>query len=203
MENEKDRERPETIIGRLVKNLNERGGDALAQLTPVVYERLRRLGRQFMRRERSGHTMQPTEVVHEALARIQHGRVDGYNDTQHFYATVATHMRWVLVEHARHRRNKLIKAQLETNGEDSISSIDTHSDELLLGLHEALLELEKQDAELARACELHYFGGHTLPETAELMGISVATVTRKLRLAKAWLATQMNPSSKPSEGSDG
>ena len=203
MDNEKNRDRSETVIERLLSKLDDRRDDSLAQLTPAVYERLRQLGRRFMRRERDGHTLQPTEVVHEALARVQRRRGENYNDTRHFYATVATHMRWVLVEYARHRRSKLVKAELNIDVETSAALTDAGNDELLIGLHDALIELEARDAALARICELHYFGGHTLPEIAKVMEVSETTVGRRLRLAKAWLATQMAPGSKPSDGNDG
>jgi len=163
--------------------------DAFDMLTPQLYARLRQLGRRYMKREAHGHTLHPTDVVHVALNRMKRG-AEGYADTKHFFASCAIQMRWVLVEYARKRKRKRqLSVSLEHSDHDSLH-LEAESDELLIELHEALEQLALLDPEASRACDLHYFGGHTEQEIASILGISLATVVRKIRFARAWMRTQ-------------
>ena len=163
--------------------------DAFAMLTPQLYERLRQLGRRYMRREVQGHTLHPTDVVHVALNRMKRG-AEGYNDTQHFFASCAIQMRWVLVEYARKRKRKRqLSVPLDETG-DELLQVESDSDELLLELHEALEQLAILDPDAAKACDLHYFGGHTVQEISTILHMSVATIDRKMRFAKAWMRSE-------------
>ncbi len=164
-------------------------GDIFSLLTPDVYQRLRELGRRYMRREVSGHTLHPTDVVHVALNRMKRGS-EGYNDTQHFFASCAIQMRWVLVEYARKRKRKRqLSVSIEDTGDETMK-VQAESDELLLELHEALEQLAILDPVAAKACDLHYFGGHSTQEITNILHISTATIDRKMRFAKAWMRSE-------------
>jgi RNA polymerase sigma factor (TIGR02999 family) len=163
------------------------------QVDALIYTELRRLANTYMRRERPNHTLQPTALVNEALTRVVGSRSRlGFVDQQHFYATAARVMRHVLVDHAKARRAskrgggaRSSELSLAINGPTSDGGID------MVELDEALGRLEELNAEAARTVELHYFAGLTQSETAELMGISVSSVARHIRFAKAWLLTQL------------
>ncbi len=164
-------------------------GDVFSLLTPDVYQRLRELGRRYMRREVRGHTLHATDVVHAALNRMKRG-FEGYNDTQHFFASCAIQMRWVLVEYARKRKRKRqLSVSIEDTGDETMK-VQAESDELLLELHEALEQLAMLDPVAAKACDLHYFGGHTTQEITNILHISTATIDRKMRFAKAWMRSE-------------
>lgn len=177
-----------------------RAGDnsALQELTPLVYEELRLLAHRYMRRERNSHTLQATAVVHEAFVRMVDMEI-AWQDRTHFYAVAATLMRRILVDHAKgkHRAKRggsaLIRS-LETSDLNAMSTITTGPYDVL-DIDETLDQLAKVDARLARTVELHYFGGLTCPEIATTLNISEATVHRDLRLAKAWMLKELQPSS--------
>lgn len=175
-----------------------RAGDnsALQQLTPLVYEELRLLAHRYMRRERNSHTLQATAVVHEAFVRMVDLEV-AWQDRTHFYAVAATLMRRILVDHAKskHRAKRggsaLIRS-LETSDFNTAAAIGVSTYDVL-DVDETLEQLAKVDERLARAIELHYFGGLTCPEIAATLNISEATVHRDLRLAKAWMLKELGP----------
>jgi RNA polymerase sigma factor (TIGR02999 family) len=171
--------------------------EALDQLMPLVYEELRRLATRYLRRERPDHTLQPTALVHEAYLRlIDQGRVKWQNRA-HFVGIAATMMRRVLINHAlSHRAAKRgggytlsLDAAVDWAHEpEADSTID------LLALDEALGRLAAMDYQHSRIVELRFFGALTVEETAEVLGISPATVHREWRMAKAWLYREItNP----------
>lgn len=184
-----------------------RAGDAsaLQQLTPLVYEELRLLAKRYMRRERSGHTLQATAVVHEAFVRMIDMDVP-WQDRGHFYAVAANLMRRILVDHAKSRQRmkrggsmtleRMDAEAYSTQGPVTAGQID------VLEISEALERLALQDARLAQAVELHYFAGLTHAETAQVLGVSEATVHRDMRLAKAWMFNQIRRSSCESKDSN-
>ena len=179
---------PEPITGLLTR---WRHGDegALEELVPLVYDELRRLASRAMRSESSGHTLQPTALVHEALARLMGADVP-WKDRVHFFAVATRTMRRVLVDHARaQRREKRGGGNLRVTLDENLGSTGRSED--LLALDETLNALARQDARKAHAVELHYFGGLSYEETAEVLQISPATVHRELRLAKAWLYDEL------------
>jgi RNA polymerase sigma-70 factor (ECF subfamily) len=163
--------------------------DALDQLLPLVYDELRRLAGQRLRRERQGHTLQPTALVHEAFLRLV-GYTPGWQDRQHFFAVAAQVMRRVAVDHARRRQaqrrgggDSPLLLDLAAVAEPGAESIQVD----LLALDEALGRLQQMDAQQARVVELRFFTGLSIDETAAALGISAATVWRDWKSAKLWL----------------
>ena len=173
-----------------------RAGDegALERLFPLVYDELRGLAGNYMRRENPRQTLQATALVHEAYLRlIPDGKLK-WNDRAHFFALVARSMRQILVERARARH-------AEKRGGAAARPVTLH-DELLgeaersidvLALDEALQQLGELDSRQAELVELRFFGGLTVEETAEVMSISPATVKRDWSFAQAWLRRQLSP----------
>jgi RNA polymerase sigma factor (TIGR02999 family) len=170
-----------------------RNGDksALDKLAPLVHEELRRLARHYLRGERIGHTLQPTALVNEAYMRFVNLREIEWQNKAHFFAIAATIMRRILVDHARGRnyakrggaqqRLSLSKADRFANQPD----ID------LVALDDALIALETMSPQQSRIVELRFFGGLTIEETAEVLGISHATVERDWAVARAWLRREI------------
>jgi RNA polymerase sigma factor (TIGR02999 family) len=193
-------------VTRLLSAWRSGDNSALQQLTPLVYEELRGLARRYMRRERDSHTLQATAVVHEAFVRMVDMEVP-WQDRTHFYAIAATLMRRILVDHAKGKQRSKRGGNAQIRSLES-SDIPTN----LLGsdpydvqdIDEALAQLAKVDEKLARVLEMHYFGGLSCPELAQLLEISEATVHRQLRLAKAWMLKELRPDQIPdnSDASD-
>jgi RNA polymerase sigma factor (TIGR02999 family) len=176
-----------------------RAGDANAadELLPLVYAQLREIARRHLQGQRSGHTLVPTELVHEAYLKLNEATPDS-TDRAHFFAIASRAMRQVLVGHERHRR-----ANKRDGGERiTLSSIDppdrSHSIDLL-AFDQALEALERVDARKARVIELSAFGGLDFSEIAETVGISRATLARDFRAARAWLYHALDMPRRPAE----
>jgi RNA polymerase sigma factor (TIGR02999 family) len=167
---------------------------ALERLTPLIYEELRNRARRYMRRERPGHTLQATAVVHEAFVKLVDMDIP-WQDRAHFFAVAARQMRRILVDHAkmrfRDKRGGSATSSLDELGLDFGPS--TTGDIDVLEIDEALLRLADKDSRLAQMVELHYFGGLTYQELSETFKVSEATVDREIRLAKAWMLRQIRP----------
>lgn len=168
-----------------------REGDrgALAALTPLVYAELRRLAARALSRERPDHTLQATALVHEAFLRLHGGQPAACRDRLHFFSLAARLMRRILVDHARYlkaarRGDGAVRISLEAAGELPAGG-DAVSD--LLALDAALGELSAVGVRKARVIELRFFGGLSVEETAEALGVSVPTVILDTRLARAFL----------------
>ena len=160
--------------------------DALEQLSALVYHELRRIAARSMRGERPGHTLQPTALVNEAILRLIGADVP-WQDRAHFYAVAARQMRNILVDHARSRsRDKRGAAAAHVSLEEA-GEIATPLDGDLVALDDALKDLAKFDRRKHDMVELHYFGGLSIDETAQVTGVSPKTVQRELRLAESWL----------------
>ncbi len=161
--------------------------DALSALVPLVYDELHKLAEHYLRQEAPGHTLQPTALVHEAYLRLSGLREIRLNNRTHFYGAAAGVMRRVLVDHARKRRAE--KRGGGQRGVELDAALDTPVDLRLdlVVLDEALNELASFAPAKARVVELRYFGGLSVDETAELMGVSPATVKRHWTFARAWL----------------
>jgi RNA polymerase sigma-70 factor (ECF subfamily) len=169
------------------------GGDreAPARLMPLVYDELRRLADHYLRGERPDHTLQPTALVHEAyLKLIDQTRVDWQNRA-HFFGVAAQLMRRILVDHARrHQAEKRGGFRQKLTLDEAVDYSQTR-DVDLVKLDDALTALAKFDARQSRIVELRFFGGLTIEETAEAIGISPATVKVDWSMAKAWLRREI------------
>ena len=166
--------------------------DALNRLAPLVYNELRRLAGRYMRDERTGHTLQPTALVHEVYLRLAgQGRTNWQNRAQ-FMGIAGQLMRRLLVDHAR-KRHAAKRGGSLTSLEEGLGKpcSPIAQPEEVLAVDEALERLEALDPQQVRVVELRYFGGLSAEETAEAMGISERTVEREWALAKAWLRTQL------------
>lgn len=171
-----------------------RGGDqtALDQLLPLVYDQLRRLAGRYLRAERAGHTLQSSALVHEAyLLLIGQNEID-WQSRAHFLGVAAQAMRRVLVDYARSRNYQKRGGKLEHLDIEAAATIGLEREAEIVALDDALQGLERFDARKSRVVELRYFGGLTVEETAEVLGISVPTVIRDWNMAKAWLRKEMN-----------
>lgn len=165
---------------------------ALDELTPLIYEELRRRARRYMRREPAGHTLQATAIVHEALLRLMGADVR-WRDREHFFAIAARQMRRILVDHARARRRIKRGGALRIEAPGPAAVRDDTAPELdLLTIDAALERLAMQDQQLARLVELHYFAGLSYAELARAYEFSEATIHRRLRLARAWLLGELS-----------
>jgi RNA polymerase sigma factor (TIGR02999 family) len=170
-----------------------RDGDdgALEQLTPLVEAELRRLARGYMRRERPGHTLQTTALVNEAFVRLTDARNIQWQDRAHFLAISARLMRRVLVDHARSRGYRKRGGGAERVTLDEARAIAPEPDVDVVALDRALESLAAVDARKSRVIELRFFGGLSVEETAEVLGVSPDTVKRDWRLAKLWLLREL------------
>jgi len=170
---------------------------ALDRLTPLVYGQLKRLAGGYLRRERGGHTLQTTALVHEAYLRLVRVEDAQWQDRVHFFAVCARIIRRILVDHARRRASSKRGGRIVVEHENT----SLHLDELpaeeadrafeLVLLDEALTGLANIDARRADVVELRFFGGLSVEETAETLNVSPQTVLRDWKLARAWLTRQL------------
>ena len=175
----------------LLKEFSRGNQDALAELIPAVYDELRRLAAYYLRQERSDHTLQATALVHEAYLRLVDQRNVDWKNRNQFFGVAAHLMRRVLLMHAReHRAAKRGGTAHKISLEDTAIFSQARADDLVF-LDELLNRLATLDAQQERIVEMRFFAGLSVDETAELMGISPATVKRDWAMAKAWLAREM------------
>lgn len=176
-----------------------RGGapEAEARLIEAIYPELRRLARRSLARERDGHTMQTTELVHEAWLRLFSGTPVALADRLHLFALMATQMRRVLVDYARRRNAAKGPGASIRVSLDAAGGVGTRADEDVLAIDQALTALKEVDERAARVVELRFFAGLLEEETAAALGISVATLKRDWTFARAWLFERLD--SKPAD----
>ncbi|HZN01360.1 MAG TPA: sigma-70 family RNA polymerase sigma factor [Pyrinomonadaceae bacterium] len=166
--------------------------EALDQLMPIVYDELRRQAARYLRREQAGHTLQTTALIHEAYVRLVDQRNVQWQNRAHFFGIAAQLMRRILVDHAR------TKKRVKRGGSDVRVSLGDATvavkgqDLDVVALDEALERLARIDEQQSRVVELRFFSGLTVEETAEVMGISKATVKRDWSMAKAWLHRELS-----------
>lgn len=165
---------------------------ALDKLMPMVYNELRRLAINYLRRERQGHTLQPTALVNEAYLKLIDQRNAKWQNRAQFFGISAQLMRRILVDHARqHQAAKRGGSAQQRLSITSAEKLVQTSEIDLLALNEALEELSRLDPQQGRIVELKFFGGLSIEETAEVLGIGHATVERDWKLARAWLRRQL------------
>jgi len=171
-----------------------RGGEteALDRLIPLVYRELHRIANRYLRSERRGHTLQATELLHEAYLRLADQKRIEWRNRAHFYGVAATLIRNILVDYARNH-----KAAKRGGGDcrlllDEAVGIPERQDLDLVALDDALAKLGEYSAELCRIVELRFFGGLTIEETAQVLNVSDSTVKRQWILAKTWIFRELS-----------
>lgn len=185
---------PKGEISELLQAWSKGEPGAADEIMPLVYGELRRQARRYLRRERANHTLQSTALVHEAYIRLVGQRDVTWQNRAHFFGIAAEMMRRILVNYA-------LRAACEKRGGEAITiAIDggtfqvasPSGDVNLIELDEALDRLAKLDPRQARVVELKYFGGLSIEETAEVLGISNATVKREWNMARTWLRAELS-----------
>jgi RNA polymerase sigma-70 factor (ECF subfamily) len=182
---------PENITP-LLRDLQNGDREAASKLTPLLYNELRRLARNYMRRERTDHTLQATALVHEAYLKLVKQPSTAWQDRSHFFGIAAHVMRQILIDHARgHLREKRGGAQKAVPLDEACAFFPGQSAELLR-VDEALERLEKLDPRQSKIVELRFFGGLSVEEAAEFLKISPKTVKRDWSMARAWLRAELS-----------
>lgn len=179
----------------MLKAWSEGDENAADRLMPLVYDGLRRIAAQYLRKERGDHTFQPTALVHEAYLKLIDVSNANWQNRAHFFAAASTMMRHILVDHARARRTDKRGGEFQRIELDEAVSFSDRTGEKnldVLALDEALTKLAEFDEQQSRIVELRFFGGLTVEETAEVLRVSPATVKREWSLAKAWLYGKIN-----------
>ena len=182
---------PDHEVTRLLHEWAGGNEAVLSPLMDLVYPELRRLAARHLQSERSGHTLQPTELVHEAYLRLAQQPDKVWNDRTHFFAVAARIVRNILVDHARARLTaKRGSGSLTIALADEVAQVAPPEVDLL-DLESALRRLEQMNQQQSRVVELRYFGGLSIEETAEVLRISVSSVKRDWIVAKTWIRRQM------------
>jgi RNA polymerase sigma factor (TIGR02999 family) len=184
---------PHTVT-LLLKELADGDRAALDQLIPLVYGELRKIADGQLRRERPGHTLQPTALVHEVYARMVGNESPSYRDRAHFLGVAAHAMRKILIDHARAHNAAKRGGGDEKFALDELRDGAPERPSLLIALDDALQALEQHDPLEARLVEMRYFGGLTAEESAAAVNLETPAVRRHLRLAEAWLRREMGAS---------
>jgi RNA polymerase sigma-70 factor (ECF subfamily) len=181
----------DTDVSALLRAWSDGDQDALQALTPIVYEELHRLARHYMRRERSGHSLQATALVNEAYMRLADYTRMQWQDRAHFFAVAAQVMRRILVDHARRRNVKRGRGVQHLSLEEVVVVPGEDAGTDLVALDEALIGLTRIDPRKAQIVELRFFGGLTVEEIGEVLKVSTGTIKRDWRAAKAWLYQEL------------
>ncbi len=178
-------------VTQLLVELSNGNHAVVDALLPLIYDELRNLAANYLRRERRDHTLQPTALVHEAYLRLVDQRSVNWQNRAHFFGVAAQLMRRILVDHARaHNAEKRGHDFQKLSLDENIDKAAERSAELI-ALDDALKELAEIDEQKSRIVELRYFGGLTVEETAEVLGVTPVTIKRHWRMAKAWLHGRM------------
>jgi RNA polymerase sigma factor (TIGR02999 family) len=190
-ENQRLSKQPSESVTRLLIELSNGDRGAVDLLLPVIYDELRKLAANYLRRERPDHTLQPTALVHEAYLRLVDQTRVNWQNRAHFFGVAAQIMRRLLVDHARkHNAEKRGQDFQKLSLDENIDRAVERSSELI-ALDDALKALAEFDQPKARVVELRYFGGLSIEETADVLGVTPTTIKRHWRFAKAWLYGEM------------
>ncbi|MBK7104697.1 MAG: sigma-70 family RNA polymerase sigma factor [Ignavibacteriae bacterium] len=179
-------------ITQLLNSATAGDNFALNNILPIVYGELRKISSKYLRDEYKKHTLQTTELVHEAYIKLIGDQNLSWESRAHFYGIAAKSMRQILVDYARKKKSEkrgLGKTQLSL---DDLNFVLADSEEQILNLNEALNKLEKLEERSCKIVELRFFSGLSLEETADMLNISLATVKRDWQFAKAWLYREIN-----------
>lgn len=179
-------------ITQLLIELTDGNQAAVNDILPLIYTELRKLAGGYLRRERGNHTLQPTALVHEAYMKLIDQTQVKWQNRAHFFGIAAQVMRRILLDYARqHKAEKRGGVDENVALEEGSIIVQGEKSAELLALDEALENLAKIDEMKAKIVELRYFGGLSVEETAEVLGVSAITVKRHWRMAKAWLYGQL------------
>jgi RNA polymerase sigma factor (TIGR02999 family) len=178
-------------ITRLLKNWGNGDQAARDQLMPLVYEELRRMAHQHMRKERPGHTLQTSALVHEAFVRLVDQTDVQWQNRAHFFGIAAQMMRRILVDHARSRQFAKRGGDVRRVSLDEVAIVSAERAADVVALDDALNSLAAVDQRKSQVVELRFFGGLSIEETATVLAVSPGTVMRDWTLAKAWLRREM------------
>jgi RNA polymerase sigma-70 factor (ECF subfamily) len=186
-------------ITQLLSALNQGSRDAVDRLIPLVYSELRKMARKYLSRERTDHSLEATALVHEVYVKLRGQRDTTWQNRVHFFGVAAYFMRRVLIDHARAHYAEKRGGMVERLSLDAVVNVCLVRDPMvqeqyysqLIMLDDALLRLEKFDQQQCHIVELRFFAALTEEETAQALGISVRTVRREWRAARAWLYREM------------
>lgn len=179
---------------QVTKLLNDwRNGDefALERIMPLVYDELRVMAKRYMNSQPSGHTLQTTALIHEAYLKLAHDNDKRWENRKHFFGVAAQAMRHILVDHARSKSSEKRGGTTYVVSLDDVPVVSIERAAEIIALDDALKVLENLDARKGRVVELRYFGGFSVEETADVLNVSVETVTRDWRFAKTWLLREL------------
>lgn len=180
-------------VTQLLIEWREGDESALDRLMPLVYDEMRRLAHHYMRRERPDHMLQTTALVNEAYLKLVDHKGMRWQNRAHFYAVAAQAMRRILVDHARARDYKKRGGGQQPVELSEATVVADEQCAELIALDDALTDLAALDFRKSRIVELRYFGGMSIDETAEVLGVSAVTVMRDWSTAKAWLLRELSP----------
>ncbi|MGA7462449.1 MAG: sigma-70 family RNA polymerase sigma factor [Candidatus Korobacteraceae bacterium] len=181
---------PPNIVTQLLANWHAGDDEALRAILPLVYDELRRVAHRYLRKERPGHTLQSTALVHEAYLRLEKQGTANLQNREHFLAICAQLMRQILVEYARAHNAAKRDGGIRLSLNDALGAKTRDLD--LVALDDALDELAKLDPQQSRIVVLRFFAGLSIEETAQAMGISPSTVKRHWETARLWLHREMS-----------
>ena len=181
-------------VTRILNAIQQGNPEAAGELLPLVYEELRRLAAYKMAGEASGHTLQPTALVHEAWLRLGGANQQSWENRAHFFSAAAEAMRRILVDHARKKQSLKRGAGVEHEElNESVLALTAPADELL-AVHEALDKLAQEDAPAAELVKLRYFVGMTMEEAAAALGLAPRSAERLWTYARVWLRREIRAS---------
>jgi RNA polymerase sigma-70 factor, ECF subfamily len=183
---------PREAVTRLLVEWKGGNSDARDLLTPIVYDELRRLADRYLRNEREAATLQPTALVHELYLRLVAQNLPDWESRSHFFGVAAHLMRQILVDHARRKRSAKRGSGATKVPIEDVVTFAPGCERVIEALDDALNALAVVDPRKAKVIELRFFGGFSVDETGQSLGISVATVGREQRLAEAWLHREMS-----------
>lgn len=182
---------PQHEVTELLQKWSTGDREALEELTPVIYAELHAIARRYMNRERDGHTLQTTALVNEAYMRLIDWKTAKWENRAHFFGVSAQLMRRILVDFAR-KRPRTNAGEVRHVSLDEAFAVTGEKDADLVAVDEALTELAKFDERKARIVELKFFGGLSVEEIAEVIGVAPVTVMREWSKAKAWLYRELS-----------
>jgi len=178
-------------VTALLTQLSRGDKSVIERLMPLVYDELHRRAAGYMRQERSDHTLQPTALVHEAYLKLVEQRDATFRHRAHFFAVAAKMMRRILIDHARARLSAKRGGEQNPVSLEDADNLRTDTPHGLLAVDEALKRLESLDPRQEQIVEMRFFGGLTVKETAEVLGVSTRTIEREWTIARAWLYVQL------------